>query len=187
MWMIAGLGNPGDRYKNTRHNVGFHVIDQLAGDFRILLRQYKNRCAGKGGIAGHEVILLKPLTFMNLSGIVIRKILNDSILHTGHLIVVHDDLDIEPGLIKIRRSGSSGGHRGIESIMQELGTREFIRVKIGIGRPDNIPSEEYVLSTFPSSERAVIKEAITKASQAITLILSHGVEQSMTEFNRTKR
>lgn len=191
VWIIVGLGNPGPRYSKTRHNVGFRVIDRLAKDYRIALEEKDIAISGKGTIEGQGVVLLKPLTFMNRSGLAVRKALRKANIlpgqAPGNLIVIHDDLDIETGEIKIRKTGSSGGHKGIESIIQEIGTRDFFRVKLGIGRDRNIPTDQYVLGTFRESEKNTINDAIINAAGAVLAVVNEGVERAMNKFNRTAK
>lgn len=191
VWVIVGLGNPGAGYAKTRHNVGFRVIDRLAKDYRIVLEEKDIAISGKGLIEGQGVVLLKPLTFMNRSGLAVRKSLRKiNILPgqaPGNLIVIHDDLDLETGAIKIRKGGSSGGHKGVESIIRETGTGDFFRVKLGIGRDRNIPTDEYVLGTFRESEKNTINDAIINAAAAVLAIMSEGVERAMSKFNRTAK
>lgn len=190
MWIIAGLGNPGNKYSGTRHNIGFMVIDQLSEQYDIKLEDRDICSIGKGAVKGVDVFLLKPLTFMNRSGLAIKKtlkklnILSDNLI--DKLIVVHDDLDIDTGLIKIRKGGSSGGHNGIESIIQEIGTKDFIRVKIGIGRQKDIPAHDYVLRTFNLSEKNLIKDVIINAVNAVASIVTEGVDKAMNKYNRSK-
>lgn len=191
MWIIAGLGNPGTKYSATRHNIGFKVIELLSEESDIPLREADMYFAGKGAIEGIDVILLKPLIFMNRSGVAIKKILKKNNLLsddlTDRLIVVHDDLDMDLGVLKIRRGGSSGGHKGVESIIQEIGTKNFVRVKIGIGRDSSVPVEEYVLQNFKPSEKNVIKDAIINAARAVTLIVTEGLDKAMNKYNRSHR
>lgn len=191
MWIIAGLGNPGTKYSATRHNIGFKVIELLSEESDIPLRETDMYFAGKGAIEGIDVILLKPLIFMNRSGVAIKKILKKNNLLsddlTDRLIVVHDDLDMDLGVLKIRRGGSSGGHKGVESIIQEIGTKNFVRVKIGIGRDSSVPVEEYVLQNFKPSEKNVIKDAIINAARAVTLIVTEGLDKAMNKYNRSHR
>ncbi|MFZ5996412.1 MAG: aminoacyl-tRNA hydrolase [Nitrospirota bacterium] len=191
MWIIVGLGNPGSRYAKTRHNVGFNVIDQLAEAYRITLNEKELYSIGKGAIEGQETVFLKPLTFMNRSGLAVKRVLKKYGIPTDNLsktlIVVHDDLDLETGVIKIRKGGSSGGHKGIESIIQETGTKDFIRVKVGIGRDRDIPVERYVLSTFTTAEKNAIKDAIINASDAVSVIVAEGIDKAMNRFNRSPR
>jgi PTH1 family peptidyl-tRNA hydrolase len=161
MWLIIGLGNPGRLYAKTRHNLGFLILDSLASKFSISLKNKTKKYAyGKGRIGEKDVILIKPLTFMNMSGIAVSDVVK-KYADTVHLLVMHDDLDLEPGIIRIRKSGSSGGHRGIESIIGAIDTKKFLRLKVGIGRPEKIPAEEYVLKPFNKTERPVIKKAVS--------------------------
>jgi PTH1 family peptidyl-tRNA hydrolase len=166
------------------------VIDQLSEQYDIKLEDRDICSIGKGAVKGVDVFLLKPLTFMNRSGLAIKKtlkklnILSDNLI--DKLIVVHDDLDIDTGLIKIRKGGSSGGHNGIESIIQEIGTKDFIRVKIGIGRQKDIPAHDYVLRTFNLSEKNLIKDVIINAVNAVASIVTEGVDKAMNKYNRSK-
>lgn len=189
MVVVAGLGNPGRKYAKTRHNVGFMVIDRLADALGLSFAETALSAVGKGTLDGHDVTLLKPLTFMNHSGRAVRDLLRRKGIPPeglqGSLIVVHDDLDIATGVVRVRRNGSSGGHKGIESIIQEIGSRDFIRVKVGIGRDRDIPAEEYVLSGFRRGERNVIAEAVGSAAEAVMVIISSGVAQAMERCNRT--
>lgn len=189
MRIIVGLGNPGNKYARTRHNVGFMVVDQLAEEYRIPFVEEGLYLIGKGGIGGQESVLLKPLTYMNRSGTAVKRVLRKmNIFSDGpgdSLIVIHDDLDLVPGIIRLRRNGSSGGHRGIESIIQETGTRDFVRVKVGIGREERRPVEEYVLGTFSPSEKKLIKDAIINAAEAVCIIVTEGIEKAMNRFNRS--
>ncbi|WP_333655404.1 aminoacyl-tRNA hydrolase [Dissulfurispira sp.] len=191
VWVIAGLGNPGSKYSATRHNIGFRVIDRLSEEYNIPLEERDVYMIGKGAIEGVNVILLKPLTFMNRSGLAVKKILKKANISADNLmdrlIVVHDDLDIDAGAIKIRRGGSSGGHRGIESIIQELGTKDFVRVKVGIGRDKTIPVEEYVLQNFKPPEKNLIKDVIIYASRAVTAVVTEGIDKAMSKYNRSPK
>ena len=191
MWVIAGLGNPGEKYSATRHNIGFMVVDRLSEEYRVPFTVKDDYSLGKGAIDHVNVILLKPLTYMNLSGSAVRKILKKTnLLQDGEItnfIVIHDDLDLETGVVKIRRNGSSGGHRGIESIIQETGRRDFIRVKIGIGRDRKIPVEEYVLRRFRAAEKKMVEDGILQAVHAIETILTGGIEKAMNACNRTAK
>ena len=187
MWVIAGLGNPGTKYSGNRHNVGFKVIDRIAEEYDIPLEEKDIYIVGKGAVEGVDVILLKPLTFMNRSGLAVKKILKKKNLSPDNLIVVQDDLDMDTGIIKIRKNGSSGGHRGIESVIQEIGTRDFIRVKVGIGRDNDIPVEKYVLMNFRPSEKIQAKDGIIRAAEAVASIAAEGVERAMNKYNRSAK
>ncbi len=183
---MAGLGNPGSKYSRTRHNIGFMVLEVIADRYPIDLKEKGEYIIGRGSIEGQEVVLVKPLTFMNRSGLAVGDVLRRFNVPVENMVVIHDDLDMETGKLKIRKSGSSGGHKGIESIIQNTGTREFIRVKIGIGREPEIPAEDYVLSKFKRDEIPLIKDAIKRASDAVVTILQEGVGRAMNRFNRPK-
>ncbi len=183
MWLVAGLGNPGRKYSRTRHNIGFMVVEEVAGRYSIDLKEKSEYNIGRGSIEGQKVVLLEPLLYMNRSGSVIQKFYKKLIIPEEKLIVIHDDLDMEKGKIRIRERGSSGGHKGIESIIQDIGTKEFIRVKIGIGRQEEIPAEEYVLRKFSRQELNVIRDTIQKAADAVESILLEGVDKAMNRFN----
>ena len=183
MWVIAGLGNPGRKYSKTRHNIGFMVIDECASRYRTALIERKEYRIGKSALDGHPLLLLEPLRYMNICGPVIKKVLTRHSLLPEHLIVIHDDLDMTPGALRIRRRGSAGGHKGVESIIQNLGTLDFIRLKIGIGRNESMPFEEYVLRNFSAQEMKIMKEAIVHAGEAIRSIILEGVDAAMNRFN----
>ncbi|MFA5353093.1 MAG: aminoacyl-tRNA hydrolase [Thermodesulfovibrionales bacterium] len=187
MWVITGLGNPGRKYARNRHNVGFMVVDQIAQEYGIPLREGEKYSIGKGAVEGQTVVLLKPLTYMNRSGLAVREILKKDGIRPEMLVVIHDDLDLETGSLKIRKDGSSGGQKGVGSIIQEIGTGFFTRVKIGIGRDRDLAVSDYVLSDFPSSEKVVVKDAIIKAMNAVAVILTEGVDMAMNRFNRSPK
>ncbi len=178
MWIIAGLGNPGRRYARTRHNAGFDAIDCLAEILRIELRKEELYERGEGAYEGHELVLIKPLTFMNQSGSALRPLFLKEKNIEG-MIVIHDDLDLPPGKIKLKRNGSSGGHRGVRSIIESLGTPDFYRIKIGIGRPQDRPAETYVLEKIPPAERETLSEAVSRSAHAALDIISFGLEKAM--------
>ncbi|MCX7913644.1 MAG: aminoacyl-tRNA hydrolase [Thermodesulfovibrionales bacterium] len=189
MWVIAGLGNPGKEYFYTRHNIGYRVIDYLSKQMNVKLKKGIFYELGKGFIENRETVLMKPLTYMNRSGLAVKHLLSLLGVHPDQLIVIHDDIDLEPATIRIKRRGSSGGHKGIESIIQELNTKEFIRIKIGIGRAPDLSVEEYVLSNFTPEEEKIIKDIIDNTATAVITIITKGVEKAMNEFNclRSKR
>ena len=183
MWLVAGLGNPGDAYTDTRHNIGFAVIDALAARYEISLKQKtSNYEFGRGFIEDQKAVLIKPLTFMNRSGIAVRDALFkfDDI---ENFLVVHDDLDLDPGIIRIRKTGSAGGHNGIQSIIDFLNSKDFIRIKIGIGRSERIYPEKYVLRPFNKKEKPLIDEAVETAADAIQEILARGVSSAQNKFH----
>ena len=187
MWIIVGLGNPGIKYARTRHNVGFAVIDELAGAIHLEFREKTDLRMCSGSIGTEKIVLVEPLTFMNRSGAAVKKIMDKFPVSSENLIVVQDDLDIETGSLKIRKKGSSGGHNGIASIIQSIGTNAFIRVKVGIGRDPNMPADTYVLSRFKKEEQQLIKEAVAEAAQAINCIVTEGVDRAMNRFNLRSR
>lgn len=184
MKIIVGLGNPGKRYFKTRHNLGFMVIDQLVLQLGMGCGQKKFQSLFyKKTVEQEEIILLKPQTFMNLSGNAVREVVN---MYKGTLqdiMVVCDDLDLLLGKIRIRRNGGCGGHRGLESIAACLGSKDFSRLRVGIGRPIVGDSSDYVLSMFSQEEEVVIVETLEKACQALKIWISEGIEVCMNTFN----
>ena len=183
MWLVAGLGNPGTRYAKTRHNAGFFVLDELAGRCSAVLAEKKDCLMARGSIGGHTVILVEPLTFMNNSGSAVGRIASRNGIEPQNVIAVHDDLDLETGIVKIRRKGSSGGHKGIASLIEHLGSQEFVRVKIGIGRSPGVAVEEYVLQKFRPEEKQLIADAVKRAADAVEAIVASGSEKAMNKFN----
>lgn len=187
MYLIAGLGNPGRDYEKTRHNMGFDVIDEIIEDHRIPQTGVKfNAMYGKGIIGGEKVILMKPLSYMNRSGGPIRSMAEYfKIDRETELIVIYDDIDLEPGQIRIRKQGSAGGHNGMKDIIAQLGTQKFIRIKVGVGaKPKGWDLADFVLSRFSAADRKVIDEAVKKAARAVEMILEEGVDAAMNTFNR---
>lgn len=189
MYIIAGLGNPTKEYAGTRHNVGFEVIDRLAEDCRIdvSMRKHKALC-GKGYIGGEKVILCKPQTYMNLSGESLRELVDYYKVAPEDIIVIFDDISLDPGQLRIRAKGSAGGHNGIKSIIAHLGTQEFPRVKVGVGeKPRGWDLADYVLSRFNSEDRGLMDEAVKEASMAVQLMVNEGVDTAMNKFNAKKK
>jgi peptidyl-tRNA hydrolase, PTH1 family len=183
-WLIAGLGNPGKKYSRTRHNIGFMVIEEIAEKYKIdLVEKKEGYIIGRGSMEEYKVLLAEPLLYMNMSGPVLKNIFRKSNVQPENLVVVHDDLDMETGKLRIRKTGSSGGHKGVGSIIQSIGSRDFVRVKIGIGRGAGMPAEEYVLKKFKKDEMDLICGAIQTASDAIRSIISEGVDKAMNKFN----
>ncbi len=183
MWLVVGLGNPGARYAKTRHNIGFMVADVIAERRGIALKERELYRIGRGSIEGNAVILMEPLTFMNRSGVAVRNVMKRYNVQPENLIVLQDDIDMETGKVKIRKSGSSGGHRGIESVIEAIGANEFTRVKVGIGREAGVPAEDYVLRKFTRDETLVIGEAVTRAADAVAVIVNDGADSAMNRFN----
>ena len=185
MKIVAGLGNPGDRYKETRHNIGFHVLDELACRWNCPPWKHRYEAEVSEHRAIGPVLLVKPQTFMNLSGVAVREAAKFYKAPSTDIIVVHDDLDLAVGRLRIRERGGSGGHRGIESILVELGTDEFVRVRFGVGRPpDGWESADYVLGKFLPAEHEGVRAAVIKAADAVEAILKEGAAPAMNRFNR---
>jgi PTH1 family peptidyl-tRNA hydrolase len=159
------------------------VLDALAGNLALTFKERADYRICNGSIEGDEVILMEPLTFMNRSGSAVRRIADKHAVPPERIIVVHDDLDLDAGRLKIRKKGSSGGHKGIDSIIQNLGTRDFIRVKIGIGRDPLSPAERFVLSKFRRDEIPLIRGAVAQASRAVACIIAEGPDSAMNKFN----
>lgn len=183
MWLFVGLGNPGLRYARTRHNIGFMVLDRLAESLGLSFREKTDYRACSGSIDGQKAILMEPLTFMNRSGSAVSKVFSKNAVIPEQSIVIHDDLDLASGRLKISKRGSAGGHKGVESVIQHLGTQEFIRIRIGIGRDPLIPTEDYVLSRFRRDEIQLIKEAVSRACEAISCVVTEGPDRAMNRFN----
>lgn len=186
MVLIVGLGNPGRDYANTRHNIGFDVIETLAEQEKISVLEKKQKAViGKGYIEGHKVILAKPQTYMNLSGESVRELLDYYKLDERmDLIVVSDDISLELGQIRLRKKGSAGGHNGLKNIISHLGHDEFQRIKMGVGeKPKGYDLADYVLGHFTGAERKIMDDAAKQAADAIRIILTNGIEPAMNHFN----
>jgi len=185
--LIVGLGNPGIEYQFTPHNLGFLVVDRLAEQSGVRVSNRQCRAlTGKAVIAGREVLLAKPETYMNLSGMSVRELVQEHEIDPSRdLIVIYDELDLPLGTIRIRQRGSSAGHNGMESIIGALGSDEFIRMRLGIG-PDHPVKDgaRYVLGQFKKSQYAAVDEELDTAAEAVRMILSAGVAQAMNQFNR---
>lgn len=183
--MVVGLGNPGDRYLDTRHNMGFMVIDALADVLRMDVKKSKfGGRFGSGEFAGKKLILLKPWQFMNLSGQVVATAAGFYKLAVGDLLVVSDDLDLEPGRIRLRAKGSAGGHNGLADISQKLGTNEYARCRVGIGRSDRQEAISYVLERPTKDQKPLLDSAVERARDAVFCWIERGIETAMNEFNR---
>jgi len=187
--LIVGLGNPGRSYAGNRHNIGFICLRYFARTQGIKFNQKKGLARiGTGAVAGSRVVLARPQTFMNNSGQSVSRLVSKFSVNPKDLLVIHDDLDLPPAKIRISSGSGSGGHKGINSIIQELGTREFTRIRVGIGRPANPnPTEDdiiaYVLSNFSSEEKQAISQVIPKVSEAILCLLTEGLTAAMNKFN----
>ena len=194
MILVAGLGNPGKKYRNTRHNIGFRILDEFQKENNFptfkLVRKF-NSLISKREFSGKEILLAKPQTFMNNSGKTLKLLIRNKkamaeLIRIENLWVVHDDIDLPLGKIRISKARGSAGHKGVESIIKELGTKNFVRIRIGIqpksGKPRN--PEKFVLQNFTKKEEEILKEVIKKTSQALKTALREGLEKAMTEFNR---
>ncbi len=183
--MIVGLGNPGREYQYSRHNIGFRVIDRLAEKINIKTRKYQGRAmTGNGIVEGKRIILAKPQTFMNNSGSSVRELARFYKIEPMRILVIHDDVDLELGKMRLRASGSSGGQKGMDSIIRELGTNTFPRIRIGISRPPGrMGTSHYVLEGFLPSEQEIVEIILDKAVQAVMAFLESGIEQAMNKFN----
>ncbi len=186
MYIIAGLGNPTKQYEGTRHNVGFDAVDFLADKYQIDIENKRFKAKyGKGMIEGKKVILAKPQTFMNLSGESLQELVHFFKIDVeSELIVIYDDIDLEPGKLRIRKKGSAGGHNGIKSIISQLGTQNFLRIKIGVGaKPSGWDLADHVLSRFPKEDRKRVDAAIERGAEASVVLMSQGAEAAMNRFN----
>ncbi|WP_294401279.1 aminoacyl-tRNA hydrolase [uncultured Clostridium sp.] len=186
MFLIVGLGNPGSQYEDTRHNIGFKVVDNIAKEYNIEInrQKFKGMC-GEGFINGEKVILLKPSTYMNLSGESIREVVDFYKLSNEDLVVIYDDISLDVGRLRIREKGSAGGHNGIKSIIAHLGTDIFPRIKVGVGQP-NVDLVNYVLGKFTKEEMEVLSESINASTKAVREILSSDVKTAMNIYNGFK-
>lgn len=187
MYIIVGLGNPGKEYANTRHNIGFDVIDALAKEANIDVLEKKNKALiGKGIIDGQKCILAKPQTFMNLSGMSVSELVQYyKIDEKSELIVISDDISLDVGQIRVRKKGSAGGHNGLKNIIAQLGHEEFMRIKMGVGeKPKGYDLADYVLGHFKADERKSMDDAAKRAVEALHVIMTKGVDQAMNQFNR---
>ncbi len=185
MYLIVGLGNPEKEYSNTRHNMGFDTINEIAKKNNIEIEKKKFKGLYEiGTIEGEKVILLKPQTYMNLSGESIQEAVNFYNIENENTIIIYDDMDIEKGDIKIRKKGGAGSHNGMKSVIQELGTEEFIRIRIGIGKPEfKNDMINYVIGKVSKDEQEILQQGVKKATEAIEEILKNGVDIAMNKYN----
>ena len=185
MKMVVGLGNPGDKYVDTRHNIGFCVIDAVADelDVEVKTRKFSGRLA-MAEFAGKKLILLKPWQFMNCSGQIVATAAGFYKLPISELLVVSDDMAIEPGVIRIRAKGSSGGHNGLSDIIEKLGSDNFARLRIGIGQRGTDEAADFVLDKPTKAEKLLLDEAIERAKKAVLYWIENGIEKTMNEFNK---
>ncbi|WHH57605.1 aminoacyl-tRNA hydrolase [Petroclostridium sp. X23] len=186
MHLIVGLGNPGSKYAGTRHNVGFEIIDYLAALYHIKVEKIKHKALiGEGLIQGKKVVLAKPQTYMNLSGESIREMKEWYKIDHDNIVVIYDDISLELGKIRIRHKGSAGGHNGIKSIIYQLKSEVFPRIKIGVGQPSHPEYDlaDFVLSKLSGEERKIAIDSYERAADAVPVILQAGVAEAMNRFN----
>jgi PTH1 family peptidyl-tRNA hydrolase len=186
MYLLIGLGNPGSEYAKTRHNIGFEVIEKLSKDYNIPLdfKKHKAVC-GKGVIEGEKVLLAQPQTYMNASGESVRELMDYYKVSEEEIIIVYDDITLAVGQLRVRPKGSAGGHNGIKSIIHNIGTQEFPRVRVGVGdKPKGWDLVDHVLGRFPKEEEPFVREGIERAAKACTTILLEGTEEAMNRFNQ---
>lgn len=182
--LIVGLGNPGRKYKNTRHNLGFMVVDALADRWKIKFKKGKGPYdIAKFSDPSIDVVLAKPDTFMNRSGIAVQQLIRSHYLEHGNCLIICDDFHLPLGKIRIRKKGSHGGHKGLASIIDWLGTEEFARLRLGIDLDPKLEVTDYVLATFKQSEKSVIKDMIETSADAVIDFLQNGVDQTMNRYN----
>ena len=187
MFIIVGLGNPTKEYENTRHNVGFDVIDAIADKYNISVTERKNRAfCGKGIIEGQKVILAKPQTYMNLSGESVRGLVDYyKVDEETELLIIFDDISLDVGQLRIRKKGSAGGHNGIKSIIQHLGSNVFQRIKVGVGeKPKEYDLADYVLGHFTKAEREIMEDGYKNAIEAVEMIVRGDIDAAMNAFNK---
>ncbi|QZY54740.1 aminoacyl-tRNA hydrolase [Crassaminicella profunda] len=184
MLVVVGLGNPGKQYEGTRHNVGFDTIDYLAYKNNISLNKVKYKAVvGEGFIHNQKVLLVKPQTYMNLSGRSVREIVNFYKLDMDDLIVIYDDIDTDVGKLRIRKKGSAGTHNGMKSIIYEIQSDGFARVRIGIGKPQYGNLADFVLGKFSKEDKDFMNESIKRAAESIESLISEGIEKAMNRYN----
>lgn len=187
MYVIAGLGNPGRKYAQTRHNMGFITVDQLAEKHNISVDRLKFKAlVGEGRIAGQKVLLVKPQTYMNLSGESLREVMHFYKLEPEQLIVIYDDIDLEAGSLRIRKFGSAGTHNGMRSVVYQLQTDRFPRIRIGIGGSGKGDLADFVTGGFSKEEVPALEEAVTKAVCALECMLEDGIDKAMNQYNTKK-
>lgn len=184
-WVVVGLGNPGDRYARTRHNAGYLVIDRLLDQTASSLKRHKSGClVAEVRLAGQKAVLVRTATYMNESGRTLRALMDFYKTDASSLVVVHDELDIPFGDVRVKSGGGTAGHNGLKSISNHLGTKEFLRVRVGIGRPPGgMESADYVLTELPPAQRRELPDVVGRAADAVERIIEVGPERAMNEFN----
>ncbi len=182
--VVIGLGNPGKQYELTRHNVGFLVVDQLIDKLGLVERHFSDRVEAHGKLGKTDLIFVKPLTYMNLSGKAVKKVMSSQQAEPKDLFVITDDINLDTGVVRIRTKGSAGGHNGLKSIEQEIGTQDFPRLRLGVGNKFSPGRQaDFVLSTFPAAEWAAAEEGIMKSAEAVRFLAENDLEKTMTRFN----
>lgn len=187
MYIIVGLGNPDRQYQNTRHNIGFDVIDVIADKNNITVKERKHKALiGKGFVSGQKAVLVKPQTYMNLSGESVREVIDFyKADEKSELIVISDDISLDVGQIRIRKKGSAGGHNGLKNIILHLGHDEFQRIKMGVGqKPEGYDLVDYVLGHFPKEEREIMDESAKRAADAVEVMMAEGADAAMNLYNK---
>lgn len=187
--LIAGLGNPGEHYHKTRHNMGFMVADELGNAYSIPIEKKKSDALiGRGKIEGVDVILVKPISFMNLSGLPVYNIAAYFGISGKDMLIIHDDIDLALGIIKLKEKGGHGGHKGIESLMNFFNGGDFTRLRVGVGRPEKeeIKVSDYVLGRFNNDETEILDKIISLAKDAVVTFLCKGTKEAMNKFNNKK-
>ncbi len=186
MYLVVGLGNPGKRFDGTRHNIGFEVIDYLSSLYNISIKKLKHKALiGEGNINGHKVVLVKPQTFMNLSGESVRELKEWYKLEDINIIIIYDDISLEVGRMRIRAKGSDGGHNGIKSIIYQLNSDVFPRIKLGVGQPlhSEYDLADYVLGKFTEEEKTDVIDTVKGAADAVSMIIDEGTSVAMNKYN----
>ncbi len=185
MWGIIGLGNPGSDYDDTKHNVGFEVVERLARAHGVRLRRARAAAlAGTGDIDGEPVVLCMPMTMMNASGVAVARLMHLHELEPDRLIAIVDDINLPVGRLRVRRGGSDGGHKGLRSISERIGTRDYPRLRLGVGAPPSgMDARDWVLTPFPKDQRDTAAEAIAMAAKAVECVILEGIEKAMNEYN----
>lgn len=186
MFLVVGLGNPGKEYEDTRHNIGFKVVDNIAKEYNIEINRQKFKGTyGEGFINGEKVMLLKPTTYMNLSGESVREVVDFYNLENDEILIIYDDISLEVGKLRIREKGSAGGHNGIKSIIAHLGSDVFPRIKVGVGQP-NTDLVKHVLGRFTKEEMTILDESIEAATKATVEIIKNDAKTAMNQYNGFK-
>lgn len=184
MYIIVGLGNPGKKYENTRHNIGFITLDYLANRYGIKITKIKHKAlVGEGNISGQKVLLVKPQTYMNLSGNSVREIMQYYKVDIENLLVIYDDIDIPTGSVRIRKKGSAGTHNGMRSVVYDLQSDQFPRIRIGMGKKNNADLKNFVVGGFSKGEKEIFERAVIHTADAVECFLQFGIDKAMNEYN----